>query len=125
MFDTDPDQMELRLSQWAQGFADQADRFHRMRAQVEQIRVTDSSPDGAVRVTVDSSGALTDALREGWADGEQWRKTVAAAGEFAEVDEVERDRQTDQVAARYMAETGGHAVMLLQTGEFYVGIEDD
>ena len=60
MFDTDPDQMELRLSQWAQGFADQADRFHRMRAQVEQIRVTDSSPDGAVRVTVDSSGALTD-----------------------------------------------------------------
>jgi DNA-binding protein YbaB len=60
MFDTDPDQMERRLSQWAQGFADKAEQFHAMQAQVEQIQVTESSTEGAVRVTVDASGALTD-----------------------------------------------------------------
>jgi DNA-binding protein YbaB len=51
---------EHRLSQWAQGFAEKAEQFHAMRAQVEQVQVSESSRDGAVRVTVDSSGALTD-----------------------------------------------------------------
>lgn len=60
MFDTDPEQLERRLSQWAQGFADKAEQFRAMRAQVEQVQVTESSRDGAVRVTVDSRGMLTD-----------------------------------------------------------------
>ncbi|MGH3764926.1 MAG: YbaB/EbfC family nucleoid-associated protein [Pseudonocardiaceae bacterium] len=60
MFDTDPDQMQRRVSEWAQGFADKAKQFQAMRAQVEQIQITESSPGGAVRVTVDSTGALTD-----------------------------------------------------------------
>jgi DNA-binding protein YbaB len=60
MFDADPDQTERRLSQWAQGFADKAKQFRAMRTHVEQVQVTDSSRDGAVRVTVDSRGALTD-----------------------------------------------------------------
>lgn len=60
MFGTDPDQVERQLSQWAQGFADQAGRFGAMRAQVEQIQVTESSTDGAVRVTIDASGAPID-----------------------------------------------------------------
>ncbi|MDQ2882876.1 MAG: YbaB/EbfC family nucleoid-associated protein [Actinomycetota bacterium] len=60
MFDTDPDEMERRLSQWARGFADKAEQFHAMRTHVEQVQVTESSRDGAVRVTVDSRGALTD-----------------------------------------------------------------
>lgn len=60
MFDTDPDQMERRLSQWTQRFSAKADQFHAMREQVEQVQVTESSTDGAVRVTVDSTGALTD-----------------------------------------------------------------
>lgn len=59
MFDTDSDQMEHRLSQWAQGFADKAAQFQTMRAQVEQVQVTEVSADGAVRLTVDSTGALT------------------------------------------------------------------
>lgn len=59
MFDTDPDGMERRLSQWAQGFADKAEQFHVMRTQVEQVEVTESARDGAVQVTVDSRGALT------------------------------------------------------------------
>lgn len=60
MFGTDPDQVEQQLSQWAQGFADKAQRFGAMRAEVEQIQVTESSADGAVRVTIDSSGAPID-----------------------------------------------------------------
>ncbi len=60
MFGTDPDQAERQLSQWAQGFADKAQRFDAMRAEVEQIQVTESSADGAVRVTIDSSGAPID-----------------------------------------------------------------
>jgi DNA-binding protein YbaB len=60
MFDTDSDRMEHRLSQWTQGFASKAAQFQTMRAQVEQIQVTEVSTDGAVRVTVDSTGALTD-----------------------------------------------------------------
>ncbi|MDQ4011515.1 MAG: YbaB/EbfC family nucleoid-associated protein [Actinomycetota bacterium] len=60
MFGTDPDQVERQISQWAQGFADKAERFGAMRAQVEQIQVTESSADGAVRVTIDSSGAPID-----------------------------------------------------------------
>ncbi|MGQ0717179.1 MAG: YbaB/EbfC family nucleoid-associated protein [Pseudonocardiales bacterium] len=60
MFGTDPDQLERQLSQWAQGFADKAQRFDAMRAEVEQIQVTESSTDGAVRVTIDSSGAPID-----------------------------------------------------------------
>ncbi len=60
MFDTDPDAVERRLSQWTQGFADKAEQFHAMRTQVEQVQVTESSREGAVRVTVDSRGTLTD-----------------------------------------------------------------
>jgi hypothetical protein len=60
MFDTDPDEMERRLSQWTQGFTDKAEQFHAMRTQVEQVQVNESSRDGAVRVTVDSRGMLTD-----------------------------------------------------------------
>ena len=57
MFGTEPDQAEQQISQWAQGFADKAERFGTMRAQMKQIQVTESSADGAVRVTIDSSGA--------------------------------------------------------------------
>ena len=60
MLDTDPDEMQRRVTQWAQGFADQAAQAKVMRAQVEQIRAAATSPDGAVRVTVDSHGVLTD-----------------------------------------------------------------
>jgi hypothetical protein len=60
MFGTDPDQAERQISQWAQGFTDKAERFGATRAQAEQIQVTESSADGAVRVTIDSSGAPID-----------------------------------------------------------------
>jgi hypothetical protein len=59
MFDPDPDHMQRRVSDWAQGFADKAAQVYVMRAQVEHIQACASSPDGAVRVTVDSRGLLT------------------------------------------------------------------
>ena len=60
MFDADVDHSERQLSQWAQGFADRAERFHAMRANLEQVTVSESAAEGAVRVTVDASGQLTD-----------------------------------------------------------------
>jgi DNA-binding protein YbaB len=65
MFDTDAshtdtDRMQHRVSEWAQGFAEKAAQAKVMRAQVEQIQAAATSPDGAVRVTVDSRGVLTD-----------------------------------------------------------------
>jgi DNA-binding protein YbaB len=60
MFDPDPDHVQRRVSAWARGFADKAAQVDVMRAQVEQIQASASTPDGAVRVTVDSRGLLTD-----------------------------------------------------------------
>jgi DNA-binding protein YbaB len=59
VFDPDPDPMQRRVSDWAQGFAERAVQVKVMRAQVDQIQAWASSPDGAVRVTVDSHGVLT------------------------------------------------------------------
>lgn len=60
MFDPDPHHMQRSMSDWAQGFADKAAQVAVMRAQVDQIQAWASSPDGAVRVAVDSRGVLTD-----------------------------------------------------------------
>jgi DNA-binding protein YbaB len=60
MFDADPDHLQRRVSDWAQGFTDKAAKVQVMRAHVEQIQACASSPDGAVRITVDSHGVLTD-----------------------------------------------------------------
>ena len=60
MFGTDPDQTERQISQWAQGITDKAEESGAVRAQVEQIQATESSADGAVRVTIDFSGAPID-----------------------------------------------------------------
>ena len=60
MFGTDPDQAERQISESTQGRTGKAERFGATRAQVEQIQVTESSADGAVRITIDSSGAPID-----------------------------------------------------------------
>ena len=51
---------ERRVEQWAAQVAEKAQRYQDMQAQVAEIRVTESSGDGAVRLTVGSSGVLTD-----------------------------------------------------------------
>jgi DNA-binding protein YbaB len=60
MFDTDRNRMQHRVSEWAQGFADKAAQARIMRAQVEQIQAVATSSDGAIHVTVNSHGVLTD-----------------------------------------------------------------
>lgn len=57
---SDPDAAQRRIEQWAQGFADKAQRYQAMRDATEQIRLTAASPNGRVRVTVRADGSVTD-----------------------------------------------------------------
>ncbi|MCA1191115.1 MULTISPECIES: YbaB/EbfC family nucleoid-associated protein [unclassified Saccharopolyspora] len=51
---------ERMVREWQERATEKAEKFGRMQAQIEQISVTESSRDGAVRVTVGSSGMLDD-----------------------------------------------------------------
>ena len=53
-------QAEQQVREWAAGAAAKAQRYQRMQQQVAEITETDTSADGAVRVTVAASGVLTD-----------------------------------------------------------------
>ncbi|WP_406692419.1 YbaB/EbfC family nucleoid-associated protein [Saccharopolyspora sp. ID03-671] len=55
----DPDEAERRIQQWAQGFADKAQRYREVQAQTEQLRLSASSPDGRIKVTVRADGSVT------------------------------------------------------------------
>ncbi len=55
-----PEETERRVEQWAAEFAAKADRYQQMQTQISQVSATESSPDGAVQVTVDSAGVVTD-----------------------------------------------------------------
>jgi DNA-binding protein YbaB len=59
-FIRDPDEAQQRIDQWAQGFAAKAERYQAAQAQTEQIRLTATSSDGAVKVTVGADGGVTD-----------------------------------------------------------------
>ncbi|MEV0678671.1 YbaB/EbfC family nucleoid-associated protein [Actinosynnema sp. NPDC050436] len=56
----DPDEAEARMNAWARGLADKAARYQEVGARTEALRLTASSPDGAVRVTVRADGGLVD-----------------------------------------------------------------
>ncbi|MEC3980722.1 YbaB/EbfC family nucleoid-associated protein [Amycolatopsis sp. H20-H5] len=58
-FVTDPDEAIRRMDQWAQGFADKAQRYQAAQERTEQLRLTATSSDGAVRVTVGADGGVT------------------------------------------------------------------
>ncbi len=45
---------------WERQVADNARRFQELTERVARLRITESSPDGTVRVTVSASGLLTD-----------------------------------------------------------------
>lgn len=51
---------ERRVEQWASQVAEKAQRYQDMQAQIAEITITESSGDGAVRLTVGASGVLTD-----------------------------------------------------------------
>jgi DNA-binding protein YbaB len=56
----DPDEAQARIDQWAQGFAAKAQRYQAAQERTEQIRLTATSSDGAVKVTVGADGSVTD-----------------------------------------------------------------
>jgi DNA-binding protein YbaB len=59
-FIRDPDEAQRQIDAWAQGFADKAQRYQAAQERTEQVRLTESSADGAVRVTVGADGTVTD-----------------------------------------------------------------
>jgi DNA-binding protein YbaB len=54
----DPDEVMAGIDRWAQGFADKARRYQTAQ-QTEQLRLTASSANGVVRVTVGADGNVT------------------------------------------------------------------
>ncbi|WP_370963722.1 YbaB/EbfC family nucleoid-associated protein [Amycolatopsis sp. cg9] len=56
----DPDEAIRRMDDWAAGFAAKAERYQAAQEETERLRLTASSPDGAVSVTVGADGTVTD-----------------------------------------------------------------
>ncbi|RSM34398.1 YbaB/EbfC family DNA-binding protein [Amycolatopsis balhimycina DSM 5908] len=56
----DPDETIRRMDDWAAGFAVKAQKYQAAQEQTERLRLTASSPDGAVSVTVGADGTVTD-----------------------------------------------------------------
>jgi DNA-binding protein YbaB len=55
----DPDEVMAGIDRWAQGFADKARRYQAAQERTEQLRLTATSPNGVVRVTVGADGNVT------------------------------------------------------------------
>ncbi|MEB3368717.1 YbaB/EbfC family nucleoid-associated protein [Saccharopolyspora mangrovi] len=49
---------ERMVREWQDRAAEKAEKFNRLQQQVEQISVTETSRDGAIQVTISSSGML-------------------------------------------------------------------
>ena len=56
----DPDETIRRMDDWAAGFAAKAERYQAAQAETERLRLTATSGDGAVAVTVGADGTVTD-----------------------------------------------------------------
>jgi DNA-binding protein YbaB len=56
----DPDETIRRMDDWAAGFAAKAERYQAAQAETERLRLTATSGDGAVSVTVGADGTVTD-----------------------------------------------------------------
>ncbi|MFF5986575.1 YbaB/EbfC family nucleoid-associated protein [Prauserella flavalba] len=56
----DPEEAKRRIDDWAAGFARKAERYKAAQERTEQLRLTASSPDGTVRVTVGADGVVSD-----------------------------------------------------------------
>ncbi|MET0132403.1 MAG: YbaB/EbfC family nucleoid-associated protein [Kibdelosporangium sp.] len=56
----DPEAVERRIQQWAQGFEAKAERYRVAQERSEQLRLSATSSDGSVRVTVRADGTVSD-----------------------------------------------------------------
>lgn len=54
------EEAEERIAQWARGFEEKAQRYQNVAEDTERIRLTESSSDGRVKVTVGPDGSMTD-----------------------------------------------------------------
>lgn len=59
-FVRDPEAVQLRIQQWAQGFEAKAERYRAAQERTEQLRLSAASPDGSVRVTVRADGTVSE-----------------------------------------------------------------
>jgi DNA-binding protein YbaB len=55
----DPEEAQRRLDQWAEGLENKAQRYAAAQERTEALRLTASTPDGAVKVTVGADGGVT------------------------------------------------------------------
>ncbi|MCR6490266.1 YbaB/EbfC family nucleoid-associated protein [Amycolatopsis sp. OK19-0408] len=56
----DPEETIRRMDDWAAGFAAKAERYQAAQEQTDRLRLTATSGDGAVSVTVGADGTVTD-----------------------------------------------------------------
>jgi DNA-binding protein YbaB len=57
---TDPGQTDPALDRWIADAEQMAARYQQLSTDVSQVSVTESTPDGLIRVTVNSAGLVTD-----------------------------------------------------------------
>src|SRR5215211_7244477 len=89
-----PEETERRVEQWAAEFAAKADRYQQMQQQISQVSAAESSADGAVRVTVDSAGIVTDLVLSDRAGS---LRPQQLAAQILEVMRRAQSRLTDRV----------------------------
>jgi DNA-binding protein YbaB len=56
----DPEETIRRMDDWAAGFAAKAERYQAAQAETERLRLTATSSDGAVSVTVGADGTVNE-----------------------------------------------------------------
>lgn len=61
LFGGDPSEVERGLDEWVAGFERKAARYQELQHRVEEVRLSATSPNGVVTVTVDANGNLVDA----------------------------------------------------------------
>ncbi|MFF0146139.1 YbaB/EbfC DNA-binding family protein [Amycolatopsis sulphurea] len=55
---SDPDEAIRRMDEWSAGFARKAQRYAAAQQETERLRLTASSPDGTVQITVGADGVV-------------------------------------------------------------------
>ncbi|OLZ59640.1 YbaB/EbfC family nucleoid-associated protein [Amycolatopsis keratiniphila] len=56
----DPDEAQRKMDRWAAGLEEKAQRYAAAQERTEQLRLSASSADGAVKITVGADGGVTD-----------------------------------------------------------------
>lgn len=60
LFGGDPAEVARGLDEWVAGFEQKAARYQELQHEVDDVRISETSPNGAVTVTIDAGGVLVD-----------------------------------------------------------------